>query len=308
MLGFVSAFGGATLRAPTAFAGCRVAAPAAPAVARWTMVKSKAIPFMEAPPALDGSMIGGTLCGVPRRVCLATAPRTWARASVSSVGASRQDSDVCCAAGLPTNRGNGVWSGFLLPGLTSHCVSPTDVGFDPFGFSNYIDLKFLREAEIKHCRITMLAVLGLFVQEFYTLPFYSGPALAEPSHNFYVAHGAMKQLLLWTSGLEIITGVPALLQMMQGSPRRPGEFGFDPLGLAKNNAAFARWQNAELINGRLAMIAVGGLIHQVSCSTPARVLCSESLSGDSRDFWPTLCLILTVLSSHRLSVARSRVA
>ncbi|OSX76040.1 hypothetical protein BU14_0209s0031 [Porphyra umbilicalis] len=195
MLGFVSAFGGATLRAPTAFAGCRVAAPAAPAVARWTMVKSKAIPFMEAPPALDGSMIG-------------------------------------------------------------------DVGFDPFGFTNYIDLKFLREAEIKHCRITMLAVLGLFVQEFYTLPFYSGPALAEPSHNFYVAHGAMKQLLLWTSGLEIITGVPALLQMMQGSPRRPGEFGFDPLGLAKNNAAFARWQNAELINGRLAMIAVGGLIHQ----------------------------------------------
>lgn len=62
MLAFASAFGGATaLRAPTAFAGCRVAAPAAPAAARWTMVKSKAIPFLEAPPALDGSMIGGML-------------------------------------------------------------------------------------------------------------------------------------------------------------------------------------------------------------------------------------------------------
>lgn len=62
MLGFASAFGGATaLRAPTAFAGCRLAAPAAPVAARWTMVKSKAIPFMEAPPALDGSMIGGML-------------------------------------------------------------------------------------------------------------------------------------------------------------------------------------------------------------------------------------------------------
>jgi len=189
-------------------------------------------------------------------------------------------------------------------------VSPlTDVGFDPFGFTNYIDLKFLREAEIKHCRITMLAVLGLFVQEFYTLPFYSGPALAEPSHNFYVAHGAMKQLLLWTSGLEIITGVPALLQMMQGSPRRPGEFGFDPLGLAKNNAAFARWQNAELINGRLAMIAVGGLIHQVRCAAPACVLCgSEGLSGRSRDFLPPVHDSNPPLSFHCFSVALSCVA
>lgn len=144
----------------------------------------------------------------------------------------------------PTGRGGVAWSGMgpsdpCSPLLCTCCVSfrlfsfplsrlvalpppPfTDVGFDPFGFTNYIDLKFLREAEIKHCRITMLAVLGLFVQEFYTLPFYAGgPALAEPAHNYFVAQGAMKQLLLWTSGLEVIVGVPALQQMMQGSGRR----------------------------------------------------------------------------------------
>lgn len=51
---------------------------------------------------------------------------------------------------------------------------PGDVGFDPFGFSDSLSLIWLREAEIKHCRICMLAVLGFIVQEFYTLPFYAG--------------------------------------------------------------------------------------------------------------------------------------
>lgn len=35
-----------------------------------------------------------------------------------------------------------------------------DVGFDPIGFSNFIPLDFLREAELKHGRICQLAVVG----------------------------------------------------------------------------------------------------------------------------------------------------
>merc|ERR1712216_989880 len=34
-----------------------------------------------------------------------------------------------------------------------------DVGFDPFGFSDVFDLRVLREAELKHGRFAMLAVL-----------------------------------------------------------------------------------------------------------------------------------------------------
>ena len=45
-----------------------------------------------------------------------------------------------------------------------------DVGFDPFGISNYLDIKWLRESELKHGRITMLAVAGILVQEFVHLP------------------------------------------------------------------------------------------------------------------------------------------
>lgn len=37
---------------------------------------------------------------------------------------------------------------------------PGDVGFDPIGFSSFIPLDFLREAELKHGRICQLAVVG----------------------------------------------------------------------------------------------------------------------------------------------------
>ncbi len=42
---------------------------------------------------------------------------------------------------------------------------PGDVGFDPLGFSEVFDIKVLREAELKHGRIAMLAVLGWTIQE-----------------------------------------------------------------------------------------------------------------------------------------------
>jgi len=66
MMGFVSSFaGGASLavRARSSLAGRAVSVPPAASVrvARWSMVKSKSMPFMEAPPALDGTMAGGTL-------------------------------------------------------------------------------------------------------------------------------------------------------------------------------------------------------------------------------------------------------
>lgn len=34
-------------------------------------------------------------------------------------------------------------------------------GFDPLGFSDYYDINWLKEAEIKHGRICMLAALGM---------------------------------------------------------------------------------------------------------------------------------------------------
>lgn len=43
-------------------------------------------------------------------------------------------------------------------------------GFDPFGFSDFLPVKFLQEAELKHSRIAMLAVVGFIATEAFKLP------------------------------------------------------------------------------------------------------------------------------------------
>jgi hypothetical protein len=44
--------------------------------------------------------------------------------------------------------------------------------------------------------------------------------------------------------------------------REPGNFGFDPLGMMpKDEAGKKAMQLKELKNGRLAMVAIGGMIH-----------------------------------------------
>ncbi|KAK4523174.1 hypothetical protein GAYE_PCTG44G1066 [Galdieria yellowstonensis] len=136
-----------------------------------------------------------------------------------------------------------------------------DVGFDPLGFTNVFDVKWMREAELKHCRIAMLAALGFMVQELWTFPhpYFSKvpPVLA---HDVYVKTGGMSQILLFVIFFEIIS-VFAVSQMMEGK-REPGVFHFDPLGLGKDPDTFRKYEWSELRNGRLAMIAVGGFIHQ----------------------------------------------
>lgn len=50
------------------------------------------------------------------------------------------------------------------------------------------------------------------------------------AHDAAVASGAMPQILLWVSAFEAISTV-AVVQMLEGSGRVPGDFGFDPDGL-----------------------------------------------------------------------------
>ncbi|EKX39534.1 light-harvesting Chl a protein 10 [Guillardia theta CCMP2712] len=134
-----------------------------------------------------------------------------------------------------------------------------DVGFDPLGFSDVFDLRVLREAELKHGRFAMLAVLGFIVQELYTFPFFPKMAPVD-AHDYFVQQGGGSQIIFWISFVEIF-GVVALFETLQGK-REPGDFAFDPLGLAKDEATLERYRLAEIKHSRLAMIAIGGFIHQ----------------------------------------------
>lgn len=139
-----------------------------------------------------------------------------------------------------------------------------DIGFDPLGFSEYFDMKWLREAEIKHGRSSMLATVGFTMQQFWTLPGYDhvddsnlGPTV--------VGASAMLQIVLWMGVIEFWTnkGNVTMENMFNDPKRVPGDLGFDPMGLAvgKSQEEKDLMQYKELKNGRLAMLAIGGMIH-----------------------------------------------
>lgn len=150
-----------------------------------------------------------------------------------------------------------------------------DVGFDPLGLSNIddvgIDLYWLREAEVKHARVAMLAVAGILQVEIFG-PAPGCEAATDKcqmdafwqiwnSHPQYIAFGViMITIIEMFSGIATTTG-------RETGERAPGDFGLDPLGFMKGDpAAAARLQAQEIANGRLAMWAAAGLLVQ-GCST-----------------------------------------
>eukprot|EP00188_Purpureofilum_apyrenoidigerum_P002588 Plantae.Rhodophyta-Purpureofilum_apyrenoidigerum.ctg26526.p1 GENE.Plantae.Rhodophyta-Purpureofilum_apyrenoidigerum.ctg26526~~Plantae.Rhodophyta-Purpureofilum_apyrenoidigerum.ctg26526.p1 ORF type:complete len:212 (-),score=39.61 Plantae.Rhodophyta-Purpureofilum_apyrenoidigerum.ctg26526:523-1158(-) len=135
--------------------------------------------------------------------------------------------------------------------------APGYADFDPLGFSNAFNLKFLQEAELKHGRICMLAALGWVFPEFWHLP---APEFSNTSP--LSALGTVPKFGL----LQIVLGVVALEaigfdRVYYSDNWQPGNYGFDPLNLGKGKA-LEYYKTAEVKNGRLAMIAMGGFIHQ----------------------------------------------
>ncbi|KAJ1485166.1 chlorophyll a/b-binding protein domain-containing protein [Baffinella frigidus] len=144
-----------------------------------------------------------------------------------------------------------------------------DVGFDPLGISTLGDMKFLREAEIKHGRVAMLATTGAIVQDLYKFPGVSkviGDAKMIGAHDKFIseAHAgnqqafAMHQIIFWVGFLELVT-MPALFETLNGGSRAPGDFMFDPLGMGKKDIKSMSLK--EIKNGRLAMIGISGIVH-----------------------------------------------
>mmetsp|Transcript_387 Transcript_387/g.707 ORF Transcript_387/g.707 Transcript_387/m.707 type:complete len:209 (-) Transcript_387:114-740(-) len=142
-----------------------------------------------------------------------------------------------------------------------------DVGFDPLGFSDWIPMDYLREAELKHGRICMLAWLGFVSVDLgariYPLPEAYKGLTSATAHDALVENGAMGQLLLFIGLAEMVSWI-AISQMLQGSGRAPGDFGLDPLNILKGKSEeeVTRMQVRELKNGRLAMLAFSGVVTQ----------------------------------------------
>jgi len=136
--------------------------------------------------------------------------------------------------------------------------------FDPFGFADNFDIKYLRESEIKHGRASMLAVVGFVVQQYVTLPGFDHV----DDSNLAPAVVGISPMLQIVFGLGIIefwsnNGKVTMENMFEDPKRVPGELGFDPIGYSKGKspAEMEKLQLQEIKNGRLAMLAIGGMIH-----------------------------------------------
>jgi len=140
----------------------------------------------------------------------------------------------------------------------------TSKNFDPVGFTERAPewLLWFRESELKHGRIAMLATVGMVVPEFVRIPGaqFSFEAIPRVLDAHDKLPESMIQIFGWISFLEACSW--AALANMNVFDRQPGNFGFDPLGLYPTDPVKQKeMELSELKNGRLAMIAIGGMVH-----------------------------------------------
>jgi len=136
-----------------------------------------------------------------------------------------------------------------------------DVGFDPLGFTNWIDVKWLREAEIKHGRICQLALVGFAATDLgFRLPGEMHQVPSILAHDVALKYGAMNQLFIWIGIFEVISMVGVFQMMYEDSGREPGNFGLDPLGFCKTKELEADYKLKEITHCRLAMFAFSGMV------------------------------------------------
>ena len=133
-------------------------------------------------------------------------------------------------------------------------------GFDPMGFSLAFEIGWLREAELKHGRVAMLATVGWITTDMgLRVPGDAFQVSTIEAHDAMVKFGGMPQILIWCGLLEVL-GLFAYVNMREGkTDRKPGDFGLrgfypsDPKGQYE-------MQVKELRNGRLAMLAYSGIV------------------------------------------------
>jgi len=155
-----------------------------------------------------------------------------------------------------------------------------------------------RTAELKHGRIAMLAMLGLFVGTFWKFPGFEGtPGGVE---GLYGAGGAGLGAVL------LIAGLVELEYWKQDPEKEIGDYGWDPLGLLtmpdeKGTGTLCTYdldmRSRELNNGRLAMTAFAISMFQEYSGFSSE----EQFKFQAVDGWvaPALLMVVFVLVNSK---------
>ncbi|CAN8074008.1 unnamed protein product [Agarophyton chilense] len=186
MMAFVSSFSAV---ARSAFAGAALAAPCVQSRPNATMVASKAIPFLEAPPKLDGSLVGDSgfdplylsnyidldyaRAGELKngRIAMLATLGILVQEFVHLPGPMFQESNPIKAIYAVPIEG---WIQILafisiveLVTFKATFESGGKLGFDPLGLGKG-DTKELELKELKNARLAMIAFIGFIMQTIVT--------------------------------------------------------------------------------------------------------------------------------------------
>merc|ERR1712217_743001 len=151
-------------------------------------------------------------------------------------------------------------------------VQPPFGFWDPMGLAGDGDaesFKRRRATELKHGRVSMLACLGYIVPEFYKFPGYCSPSSGLAFADVPNGLAALSKVpgFGW---LQMIAFVGAMERgFLKADPERaPGDFanagvlGVPNGKVTSKGESRTRKLNAELANGRLAMMAIIGMFYQ----------------------------------------------
>ena len=133
--------------------------------------------------------------------------------------------------------------------------------FDPLGLSaNKSDeiMNLYREAELKHGRVAMAACLGWYITAAGVHPAFDSTLSSDP-----LKAAAELPTVGW---LQFIFGCGAIEWIAQDIKKRPGYVPGDILGASywvdDSDEGWVDYQNKEINNGRLAMVAFMGIFVQ----------------------------------------------
>lgn len=147
-----------------------------------------------------------------------------------------------------------------------------DVGFDPFNFAggDKASLLNMREAEVKHSRLAMLAVIGWPLAELYDakiaqslqLPILLTKKGLSPS----ILNGGLDKIdtFYWVAVI-LLAGIIEIendkTKTVRGNDYLPGDCNFDPFSFyPKRKEEQYQMQTKEIKHGRIAMMAIVGYV------------------------------------------------
>jgi hypothetical protein len=163
--------------------------------------------------------------------------------------------------------------------LCAHRALPPVGFFDPLSLSEGktdAEMKKIREAELKHGRLSMIASLGFLTAEKFN-PFFDGKISGPAIYQFQQADELLPYFwVLVMFGVALVEGQTILTAWESPDVTKArgdtvanlkdtyvnGDLGFDPLGLKPEGDDFDVMRTKELQNGRLAMLGIAGMVAQ----------------------------------------------